>query len=266
MGWILSLELSAARGPATRKATTVATSPQLEAAASALRRSRGRASTAITQPSASVGTAASPSATQARSPRSNNEPDPSKRVREVARPQAQQQFGFFRGSRGQDADRGGVAPDQLTCGQDPDQLTCGQDADRHPPDQGDRQHRCRRCRVAAEPARGPLRQSRWPDTQRLVGQPAPQVVGQVGRRRIPPLRVFLQAFQADRLQVAVDSRRQRPGRRRRLVPGPPAGFQRRRRPEGRPAGEQLVQDRAQAVDVGRGRQLLRWPAACSGAM
>ena len=40
----------------------------------------------------------------------------------------------------------------------------------------------------------------------------------------------------------------------------------RGRLERRPAGQQLVEDRPQAVDVGRRADLLRRPSACSGAM
>ena len=80
-------------------------------------------------------------------------------------------------------------------------------------------------------------------------------------------RVLLQALQRDRLGVARQARHQ-PRRRHRL------GrldllerLQHRRPPERRAAGQQLVEDRPQRVDVGRaGRPALVLPSACSGAM
>ena len=55
-----------------------------------------------------------------------------------------------------------------------------------------------------------------PGRDRLAAQPALQVVGQRLGRAVAPLRVLLQALQADRLQVAVDRRVERP----RAAPAP----------------------------------------------
>ena len=96
-----------------------------------------------------------------------------------------------------------------------------------------------------------------PRHDRLAGQEPPQVLGQRGGRVVPLGRVLLQALQRDRLDVARQARHQ-PRRRHRL------GrldllerLQHRRPPERRAAGQQLVEDRPQRVDVGR-RADLPW--------
>lgn len=60
-------------------------------------------------------------------------------------------------------------------------------------------------RAALAPAIGPLQPSDRPRQDRLVGQPAPQVGRQLGRRRIPPRRGLLDRPQADRFQIARDA-------------------------------------------------------------
>ena len=77
-----------------------------------------------------------------------------------------------------------------------------------------------------------------------------QVVGQGLGRQVPPARVLLQALQADRLEVARDLRVEPP---RRLGRGLAHGVERLGHAvaaERGLAGQQGVEDRAQAVDVG----------------
>ena len=128
----------------------------------------------------------------------------------------------------------------------------------------------RQGRLAPAPPPGAFRAADGPRPDRLAGPEPPQVLGQGVGAGVAPRRLLLQAFQADRLQVARQPRLQ-PRRRDRL------GrldllerLQRRRRPERRPAGQQLVEDRPQGVDVGRradrrGPALRPAPGPCSWA-
>ncbi len=94
---------------------------------------------------------------------------------------------------------------------------------------------------------------RGPGADRQVDEPALQVLGQILRRGITPGWGFLQAFQGDRLEVAVDPRVDRPGPRRLLLPDQAERFEHRPGAKGRTAGQQFVEDHAQGVDVdGRG--------------
>ena len=84
---------------------------------------------------------------------------------------------------------------------------------------------------------------------RLAPQEPRQVFGKGGGRAIPPLGLLLQAFQADRLQVARHLVVQ-PRRRRRLLRDDLLHrVCRRRGAEWRPTRQQLVKDRSQAVDI-----------------
>ena len=120
-----------------------------------------------------------------------------------------------------------------------------------------RVQRARRSKTVLRRARtGRSSRNRW----RSSASAAAQAVA--GRLRL------LEAFQADGLQVA------RQPRLRAALAAPAlrvatcssvssavAALERR------PAGEQLVEDRPQGVDVGRpGRSRCAWPCACSGAM
>ena len=122
-------------------------------------------------------------------------------------------------------------------------------------------------RVSPRPLPGALAGGRRPGQDRLAVQEAAQVVGQGSRGCVAVGRLLLQALQADRLQVARHLGLE-PPRRHRLIRAHLFQSVEQRRPlEGRPAGQQLVEDRAQGVDVGgAGRCWLVSPAACSGAM
>ena len=60
-------------------------------------------------------------------------------------------------------------------------------------------------RLAAGPAPGTLAMSHRPGRDRLARGPSVEVVGQRRRGRVPPVGLFAQAGQADRLQVAVET-------------------------------------------------------------
>ncbi len=106
-------------------------------------------------------------------------------------------------------------------------------------------------RAMPRPFPASLRRGQRPGLGHLALQDAPQVRGQPCRRRIATGRVLVQAFQADRLQVARDMRRQF-ARSEWLVAD---DFAQRVgvacAAKGRLPGEQLVQDRSQPVYVGR---------------
>ena len=105
------------------------------------------------------------------------------------------------------------------------------------------------CRRAHFATRSAGRDRPGPD--RLVAEESIQVVVQGRGRRIATPGLLLEARQADRLQVARQALAQ-PSRRDRLViEHLPDRLRRRLAPERRPAGQQDVQDRSQAVDVRR---------------
>ena len=90
----------------------------------------------------------------------------------------------------------------------------------------------------------------WPGQHRLAPQPSPQVGREVGGRRVATTRLLGHRLQADRLEVAGD--RDRPDRRggrgsSSRIRASSIATGARERPR---AGQQLVEDHAQAVDVG----------------
>ena len=78
-----------------------------------------------------------------------------------------------------------------------------------------------------------------------------QIVGQRGGRRIAQVRRLLQALQRDHLQIAIGLGVQQPRRHRVLLEHQQQRIDRRGGLKRRPAGEHLVEDRAEAVDVAR---------------
>ncbi len=134
------------------------------------------------------------------------------------------------GAEPQDGRRGEAA------GQDEEQ---GRDQPRH-------------HRVAAAPSPGPLRPMDPPRQDRLARPISPQVLRQCGGVGIPPRRLLLEALQADRLDVARQARDQPRGGDRLDRLDLLERLQQRGGLERRPAGQQLVQDRAQRIHV-RGR-------------
>ena len=106
-----------------------------------------------------------------------------------------------------------------------------------------------------------------PRPDRLAVEETLEVVGQRPGPIVALCRVLVQALQADRLQVA----RARRGTSRDGGTGSSSMTWRtvssaRLALEGRPAGQHLVEDRPQRVDVGRRADVRGCPAACSGAM
>jgi hypothetical protein len=111
--------------------------------------------------------------------------------------------------------------------------------------------RRRQGRAPADPPDQPPHRTVGARRDGLAPQEAVQVVLQGRGGGVPEARVLVQALQADGLQVP-----RHPGvqqRRRHRVPIEQLlhGFHRRRGPKGRPAGQHLVEDRAQRVHVRR---------------
>ncbi len=104
--------------------------------------------------------------------------------------------------------------------------------------------------LAPAPLDQPAQRTEPPGGDRLAVEIALQVVRQVAGRGVAPPRVLFQTFETNRLQIDVDGRVEQP-RRERLLLGDEVDRRQSRGPrEGRPAREQLVQDRPEAVDVG----------------
>ena len=120
------------------------------------------------------------------------------------------------------------------------------------------------------PLPGPVEQAGASGLDGFSAEEPREVVGQLLRRGIARVALLGDGLEDDRLQVAVDpgidaTRRLRGGRPHLLH-----RLQDRVAPERRPAGQQGVEDRAQAVDVGRRRDLLRSarrpaPGPCTAA-
>ena len=125
------------------------------------------------------------------------------------------------------------------------------------------QHQERRQRgqrlVAPAPHRGARQGSDRPGQDRCSLQPAIEVFGERQRTGIAAVRLFLQALEADDFQVArhlrVEARRRLGRTGAHLVERIDQGGAGKRRP----AREQGIEDRAQAIDVGRRRQRTSWP-------
>ena len=134
------------------------------------------------------------------------------------------------------------------------------------PDRGDQHesHECGPRRPPPRPLQGALPGGRRPGADRLAGQEPPQVVGQLLGRGVAPRRLLGEALQADRLQVARDPRLEPRRRHHLLVDDLPEGLHDRRGLEGGPAGEHLVEDRSQRVDVGRRADLAGQPLRLLG--
>ena len=99
---------------------------------------------------------------------------------------------------------------------------------------------------------------------RLAVEEAAQVVGQRLGALVAVGRVFFQALQADGFQVAIDVRVEQARRGRVALQHLHHGVHRRLGLEGRPAGQALVEDGAEAVNVGGGAQLLDAPGGLLG--
>ena len=122
-------------------------------------------------------------------------------------------------------------------------------------------------RGVGRPSLGPLhRPLKRPTGPRRIGSPCRKRRRSSARsgRGVAPSRLLPQALQADRLQVARHARLQTAAAAPARRAAPAAGVQRRRALERRPAGEQLVEDRAEGVDVGRRADRRRLPLGLLG--
>src|SRR5262249_19518050 len=86
-----------------------------------------------------------------------------------------------------------------------------------------------------------------PGGDRLAAGEAPQVGGEVAGRGVPPGRILVEALQADCFDVAGDAGGEAARGRRVVLDDLAERGEVAVAPEGRPAGEQLVEDRAEAV-------------------
>ena len=120
--------------------------------------------------------------------------------------------------------------------------------------------------VAARPFGGALPERRRAGLDHLSVEIPIQVVGKCLGRRVAPGGVLVQALEADRLEVARHPRDKLRGGHRVVVDDLPDRLDRRFTLERRAAGEHLVQDGSQGINVGRRPDVSRMPFACSGAM
>ena len=105
-------------------------------------------------------------------------------------------------------------------------------------------------RPAFAPFPGTLPGRRRPGVNRVAVDEPAQVVRQLGGGGKPPCGVLLQAFQANRLQVMRNARLELARRDRLLLDDLADRVDRIARLERRTAHQQLVEDRAQGIDVG----------------
>ena len=118
-------------------------------------------------------------------------------------------------------------------------------------------------RLPSRPTQELLDQRRRANLQRLAPGETIQLVGQCGCRRVTLLRRLRQALQADQFQAARQARIERSRHHRVAAQDFHQRIQRAFRPKRRHAGQQLVQDRPEAINVaGRcdSRFSARWPA------
>jgi hypothetical protein len=121
------------------------------------------------------------------------------------------------------------------------------------------------------PPPGLFHDSNRPRLDRRLVQVPIQFGSQLGGARVTRTRFLLQALQADRLQVAGHIRIEQTGRSRFVLEHLHQRVERCFGAEGRPAGEQFVEDRAEGIDVAcrtdlappTGRLLGRHVAGCS---
>ena len=97
-------------------------------------------------------------------------------------------------------------------------------------------------------------------------QETPQIFRQSGGTSIAPRRFLPQALERDHFQVARHTHLQAARRHGFVMAQLIQRLQRRLPCARRPARQQLVEDRSQRIDVGRGPIARLSPSACSGAM
>jgi len=108
-------------------------------------------------------------------------------------------------------------------------------------------------RVAANPAGAPREPSDRPGDDRFTALPAFQVFGNFKRGAVTARGIFLEAFETDRFEIAIDLRIE-DGRAARLEFEHLANrFERCTAGKRRNAGERFVEDRAEAVNIDGGR-------------
>ena len=124
--------------------------------------------------------------------------------------------------------------------------------------------------IAPNPAPGAEPESNRARDDGAVLQPVEEVLREASRGSITGRWVALEAARADCLQVPIQMRRERPQLRRGFLRRLFHDVERVVAHERRPAGEKLEQNRAQTVDISRGREPGRRarrpvPARCSRA-
>ncbi len=136
--------------------------------------------------------------------------------------------------------------------------------DADPQDQDAHQQHQEACGDQATMALGPLPgavvQAGPAGEDGFADEEPQQVFGQLLRGGITRVGLLGDGLEDDRLEVAVDPGIGAAGRLRGVRPHLLNRLQDRITPERRPAGQEGVEDRAEAVDVGPGRDLLRPPA------
>ncbi len=127
----------------------------------------------------------------------------------------------------------------------------GDQTDRDVSNQEQDQQQRRDGRAAPHPHGSPLQPADATGADRLARQVAAQVLGELLGTSVASGRRLVQAFQTDRFQIARRSRPQARRRHRLHVHDQAHRLQRRIAPERRPAGEELVEHRAERVHVHR---------------
>ena len=112
-----------------------------------------------------------------------------------------------------------------------------------------------RIGIPARPTPDPGSNRNRASENRAAVQPSFQVLGQIAGRLVARLRFALETTRTNRFQVAVERGRERTQPRRRIRRCLPNHGENIRPDEGRTISEEVKQDRAQAVNVGRGREL-----------
>ncbi len=159
---------------------------------------------------------------------------------------------------------GGVALGPLPLPELGDGMRAQSDPRQDRPDQQGDGHEAGGRRPSPGPLQPPLPEGGPPGPDRPVREVAIQVVRQRLSAGIATMGRLGQALQADRLQVARDLELELRWRHRLLLEDLDDGLHRRRPFERRPAGEHLVEDRSQGIDVGRGAHVLGLPSGLLG--
>jgi len=110
-------------------------------------------------------------------------------------------------------------------------------------------------RAAGGPFAGAIKVTAGAGLDGFLAEPAFQVFGNGFGGTVAPLRIFLHALEADGFEIAVDAAVNGRGALRFVIDDEAQGLQRRIRAERGLAGEQLVKDSAEAIDIDSRREL-----------